>query len=166
MTGVQTCALPILTKAFYTHIIVTLALLSVLLYISSLMIPYYLDYFKLRKLDDEIKEIETGASDVITANKRLEDLRARLSDIQSIESRRVLPIHALRELSLRLPENSWVTKFNYGDTKIEISGFSERATGIVEPLESSELFKDVRFTSPIVSKKGKEIFKLKMVLEQ
>jgi Tfp pilus assembly protein PilN len=146
--------------------VTSLAILSFLLYVFSVLIPYYLDYRELTDLQEKLKAIETEASDILNMNRELDEVDRRLAELVILKNKGSQVIEALSALSKTLPEHSWIIMFKYNGQTIDISGFSERAIDILKSLESSEEFKNVRFSSPIVTMQNKERFVIRMEIEQ
>ena len=55
----------------------------------------------------------------------------------------------LEELSLRLPDDTWLAQWNLTGADIEIEGTSPSAASLVEMLEASPLIASVEFRTPI-----------------
>lgn len=159
----------ITAEPVYTHRylvgVTSLAMLSLLLYLFSVLIPYYLDYRELTDLQKRIKAIETEASDVLNMNRELDDVNRRLSELVVLKNKRARVIESLSALSKAIPEHSWISMFKYNGQTINISGFSERAIDILKSLEASDKFRNVRFSSPIVTMKNRERFVIRMEME-
>jgi len=83
-----------------------------------------------------------------------------------IESSDAGKLNILRELTEIIPEDAWLTEFNYRDDRREIrlSGYALSASQLLPMLEQSGLFENVRFTSPITTdrRSKKEQFRLEM----
>jgi Tfp pilus assembly protein PilN len=139
-----------------------LALVSTVLYLSSIFVPYILENNELRLLKAEIVETGKKAAGLIEKNRQREELRKKVEEMTALRKWRLLPVKILREVTERLPEDSWIISFRYDGKGLEISGFSPRATEVIEPLEASPLFRNVRFGSPVIARSGKERFVLKM----
>lgn len=139
-----------------------LALASIVLYLSSIFVPYILENNELRLLKAEIVETGKKAAGLIEMNRQREELRKKVAEMTELRKWRLLPVRVLREVTERLPDDSWITSFRYDGESLEISGFSPRATEVIEPLEASPLFRNVRFGSPVIARSGKERFVLKM----
>ncbi len=146
--------------------VTSLAMLSLLLYLFSVLIPYYIDYRELTDLQGKLKAIETEASDVLNMNRELDEVDRRLAELVILKNKGFRAIEALSALSKTLPEHSWIIMFKYNGQTIDISGFSERAIDILKSLEGSDKFKNVRFSSPIVTMQNKERFVIRMEIEQ
>ncbi len=140
----------------------TLAIASVLLYLSSIFIPYILEKNELRLLRAEIDGTGKEAAGLIEKNQEREGYRKKVDEMLGLRKARLLPVRVLREVTEKLPDDSWITSFRYDGESLEISGFSPRATEVIEPLEESPLFRNVHFGSPVIARSGKERFVLKM----
>lgn len=83
-----------------------------------------------------------------------------------IDSSDVCKLEVLRELTEIIPEDGWLTEFNYhsGRREIKLSGYALSASQLLPVLEQSGLFENVRFTSPITTDQRlqKEQFRLEM----
>ena len=86
-----------------------------------------------------------------------------------IDSSDVGKLEVLRELTEIIPEDAWLTEFNYnsGRREIRLSGYALSASQLLPVLEQSGLFENVRFTSPITTDQRlqKEQFRLEMQLK-
>ncbi len=142
-----------------------LAFLALLLFISSYLIPYYLDLKELNRINSEINKIKSTAADVINMSKQLQTYRDMLREYRRINRKALFPIESLLILTEKVPENTWLYNFKYEKNIIEIQGFSDSATDLIKPLEDNKMFKNVRFVSPIITRNNKDRFKIRMELE-
>ena len=55
----------------------------------------------------------------------------------------------LNEVTGLLPDDTWVVQFSRRDDQLTLSGFSAKASALIELLEQSDLLTDVRFRSPV-----------------
>jgi hypothetical protein len=152
---------------YYPYAIVTMSILSILIFFSTSIFSYYKDYAALKKVDARINEIKTTAHELVETKKELEAIEEKRKFLLEFQSKRNININVLRQLSLILPEEAWLTSFSADEKgKVEIVGFADRAANIIEPLEKSPLFKNVEFSSPVTVKDGMERFSLKMEVER
>ena len=109
---------------------------------------------EIKRLDGEIANIER----IQTKCKELEDL---IDYLNAYRGGRMPTLNILKDLSLRIPEGAWVHKFDFSDKGVQIEGHADSASELIPLLETSPLFKDVAFLSPITkSKDGKERFRI------
>ncbi len=150
----------------YSYSVLLLLTLTIVLFLSSYLIPYFMDVSTLGKVNSEINSIKSKASDVISMNRELQALKEKLREYEEVKQRALVPIEALNVLTEKVPENTWLYTFKYNNRFFEIQGLSESATDLIKPLEDDPLFKNVRFTSPIVTRNKKDRFRIRMELER
>ncbi len=153
-------------KIKYNYTLLLLLSLSIILYLSSYLIPYFLDVSALGRVNTELNKIKSEASDVLTMNRELQTLKERLREIEEIRGRAMVSVRALQVLTEKIPENTWLYNFKYNNQFFEIQGLSDSATDLIKPLEDDEMFRNVRFTSPIVTRNKKDRFRIRMELER
>ncbi len=88
---------------------------------------------------------------------------------QGIAGRDVGKLKVLRELTEIIPEDAWLTEFIYraDRSEIRLSGYALSASQLLPVLEQSDVFENVRFTSPITTDQRlkKEQFRLEMKIQ-
>jgi general secretion pathway protein L len=69
-----------------------------------------------------------------------------------VEEKRKLPsvIEVLNELSLILPDDTWLQRLEMKNGKVTIQGISSEASALIELIETSSFFQNATFQSPIV----------------
>ncbi len=150
----------------YNYSVVLLLVLTIVLFLSSYLIPYFIDVSTLDKINSEINSIKSKAADVISMNRELQSLKEKIREYEEIKSRALVPVEALNVLTEKIPEHTWLYNFKYNKQYFEIQGLSDSATDLIKPLEDGPLFKKVRFTSPIVTRNKKDRFRIRMELER
>jgi general secretion pathway protein L len=65
--------------------------------------------------------------------------------------RRAAPtvLAVVKELTLRLPDDTWLFELSLRDHEVQISGYSPAASSLIGLIESSPLFENARFRSPV-----------------
>lgn len=79
-----------------------------------------------------------------------------------LQKQRVLSIDVLKELTLVIPKDAWVTSINYKKRDIQVEGVAGKAAELIPLIESSPLFKDTKLLSAITRDpgSGKERFRI------
>jgi Tfp pilus assembly protein PilN len=150
---------------YYTMFVLTaLIILSVIAWGGGNIVRQKLDLNQLnaeiKRLDGEIANIER----IQTKCKKLED---RIDYLNAHRGGRLPTLNILKDLSLRIPEGAWVRTFAFSDKGVQIEGHADSASELISLLETSPLFKDVAFLSPITkSKDGKERFRIGLKFKQ
>ena len=73
----------------------------------------------------------------------------------------------LKELTLMLPKNAWLTRARVFESQVNIEGYSPSATSLIPRLEASPLFQKVEFSAPTFHdpRQNMDRFQIKMELE-
>ena len=86
--------------------------------------------------------------------------------IKAIRDKDISKLRMLEELTLIIPDDSWLTEFTYraDERKIKISGFALTSAKLIPILEESPLFDNVKFSTVITTDKRseKERFRIEM----
>ncbi len=109
---------------------------------------YLSDY---KKLAFSVEEVRTGAE---TIQKELDLIKTIVRDDKKMQN-------VIKELTLRIPDDSWLSGFDYRNKKFYIKGMTTSATGLIFKLEASPMFQNVKLTSSIINKNnGLEVFSI------
>ena len=145
----------------------TFWVLIVLIFLSLAflsVIPFLKQAATIDHLEKELNSLSVNVDEIFNKKAEIETHLSRLNEVEKIHDRS--PLDALRELTMILPEHTWLSYFRQKGEEIEVGGISESATSLISILESSPLFRDVSFSSPVVKRKeGTETFRLNMYLE-
>ena len=100
-------------------------------------------------------------------SRQVEDQRARLDFIRANVSGRTSQLELLRELTDIIPEDTYLTDYNFREGRLEISGLSPSASKLIPLLEASPYFEEASFASAIISQ-GQELerFKIRLKIER
>jgi general secretion pathway protein L len=100
---------------------------------------------------------------------RVEELKTEISQLLArtryvAQKKQAQPLisEILSEVTERLPDDTWVSQFQFKGDHVTLSGYSKSASALIERLEASDMLSQVRFTSPITldSRLGVERFNL------
>jgi len=123
---------------------------------------------KLAVLNEELAELKKQVHIIEELQQEEERIEKFSSAIKSIRANDISKITILEELTKIIPEDSWLTDFNYKaeEKKVKLSGFAVSASKLVPLLEESPFFENVKFTSPITTdrRSSKERFRLEMTI--
>jgi len=114
----------------------------------------------LQHLETEISRMKPQAQ--IIAEKRLEiqDVADFMKDISKNLKTRPRVMELLHEMTQVLPGNAWLESFVFAQNRVRIQGQADSATSIIEAVENSPLFRDVRFESPVTKSHNKDVFQI------
>jgi general secretion pathway protein L len=92
---------------------------------------------------DEASELKAEVAQAEIENRFLENKKR--SSLQALE--------ILNELSLLLPDDTWISHFEIRDEKVHLHGQSVASAALIPFIESSKLFRNVSFRSPVTQNK-------------
>lgn len=114
----------------------------------------------LTKIENRLESISAEADDL---NRIREESRLIMDSIETmVGMKKSYPstINILRELTEVIPENAWAISLNYANNKITIQGEADSATSVIEAIENSPMFREVRFSAPVTRSGPRDRFTL------
>ncbi len=141
-----------------------LAGILLILLLSVFAIPIIHYNQTIQSLEGKVKQARQAAIRANNIKQELHRLEKQASFV--LDKKKTSPslIVVLEELSQRLPQDTWLTGFQYRDGQVNIDGKSPAASKLVELLEESPYLKNVHFVSPITQDRssGLERFRISM----
>jgi hypothetical protein len=154
-------------KDYYPAIIVALCSACVVIFFATSILAYIKDYRAMTWAQDRTAEIKTSTRELIAMNREVESNIKKLDFLYEFRNGKNRKIDIVSELSNVMPRDAWLTSLSADENgKIEIGGFARRAADIIGPIERSDLFENVEFSSPVTVSSGLERFSLKMRVEE
>ena len=144
-----------------------LAGLCVTIFFLTTILAYAKDRAALSSVRSRLNEIRTTASEVVDIKRESEEIEKKIMRIKEFERERNRHIHTLKRLSQVLPVDAWLTGFTANDEGVvEIEGYAKRTADIIRPLEKSDEFSDITFSTPVTVREGQEKFAIKMRVDR
>lgn len=103
------------------------------------------------RLEEINRQINMRKAEVQSAEKiksEIEAINKRLTLINNFRHGKPLYIDLLREITVVIPKNAWLTRVRIAGTQADIEGYAPSATSLVQILEASKYFQKVEFASP------------------
>jgi len=146
----------------------TLAATCAALLIIALLLPIGLNQQKVQQLEVEQQSIQGVASDALELQREVERLAAASQFLSQKKQSTVLVLQMLEEVSRILPDNTWLSRFDVNGPEVQLQGQSSSAAALIQLLESSPMFQNARFRSPVVQVPRTEVerFHLSVDLEK
>jgi len=140
------------------------ALLAALL--LGLLVAWQLQ--PLQAIEAEIQALQPALSKARADAEAVQQLQRQITELEQggafLEAKRrsPQPLALLRELSLILPDDTWLQQLQLRQNAVLLQGQSPAAAQVVQLLESSPLLRQVSFRSPVVRdpRSGRESFYL------
>ena len=142
-----------------------LALSASLLMAALLSYPLLVQEMRIAELQAQINAVRSEAVNVQSMQRELELVAAESAFVD--EKKRQLPevLDVLNALTIILPDDTWLERFEMKTTRIRMQGLSADATSLIELLENSPLLQNVAFDSPVVSDPQIDRFRFQIVAE-
>jgi general secretion pathway protein L len=103
----------------------------------------------IRDVDARLAAIAPQARETIARQRASGDART-LVDALSERRAKAGPIVLWRELTMRVPADTFIVDLQIGERDVTLAGYSSAATALIPLLESSPLLKEAAFTGAIV----------------
>lgn len=142
---------------------VRLLLLLILLLLAAVVAtPLWQKSRLLESLDAEMSKARGQAVQVDEVRKSLEQAREGSTVVLQRKWDEPHVIDLLRELTDKIPDDTWVQSLEYQNREVQLRGESGQATALIGLLEEAPGFDGVSFRSPVtqVARTGKERFNL------
>ena len=118
-------------------------------------------------MQQQIEALEEGAKEASTIRLQLADYQAQIKVLQDKPNYQRRTIDIVKEVTVRLPENTWLNQLRIASNQVQITGFSTKASAVIEQLDKAPMFENTRFTSPLANnKQAQQAFKVKTTLIQ
>ncbi|MFZ5997474.1 MAG: PilN domain-containing protein [Nitrospirota bacterium] len=150
---------------FWLTIVLALALLA--LVTTYLVIPLNIENQRLMEIDRQIASRKGEVRNVEKLKTEIAALEDELVTVENFKNNRPLFINMLKELTVILPTNSWLTRLRISESQINIEGYAPSATPLISKLEASKYFRKVEFASPTFrdARQNMDRFQIKMEME-
>ncbi len=125
-----------------------LVLLFALISLTAFM-PIWMQRSYMLDLEDEVRQSKKAALEVKALKKDAQDMLRESNYLLEKKSTEPILVEMLNELSMRIPDDTWLTNINYRESKLQIHGQSPSASALIEVIEASSYFENVSFVSPV-----------------
>jgi len=156
---------PIKSKA--TQIITwSLSAAATLLFALVLLFPIWKQEQAIESLRQQLKSLKKDTQEVQENQLAIDEIIEETEGLIKIKNTAPSLIEISDILSQLLPNDTWLTHFKFSKEKIQVQGQSPSASVLISILESSPLFENARFVSPLTQDKrtGMERFQISMTV--
>jgi Tfp pilus assembly PilM family ATPase/Tfp pilus assembly protein PilN len=152
-------------KDHSVFITLIMLLLIIILAPASVFSWIIRDRLILSQLERELLEVKSKASIVEKMNIKSIELENHIRSFNKLKEGRLSRLEIIRELTDILQPDIWLSEIYITDEGIEISGFANAASNLIQVMENSPVFTNVRFDGTITKDGGRERFKIKTGIE-
>lgn len=112
-------------------------------------------------LQSEVVRLRTEVAKTEEIRQKCDRIQKELDDLVRGTSVNTSVLEILREITIRIPEDTWVSTFYLSKGSVTIAGYADTASTLIPLLEASPVLQDVIFLSTITkTKQGKERFRI------
>jgi general secretion pathway protein L len=154
---------PGLQEGLFVPILLLVAVVALaIIYGGSIVVR---DEMTRRELAREVEALEPQVAAVKKQEADARKLEEQVATLTADQDRRMVAY--LKELTDRIPADAYLSSFRYRNGRIELDGFANRASELIQVLESSPMFRNVQFTSPTTAgQSGQERFAIVAEVEE
>lgn len=122
---------------------------------------------RIASADAIIAAAEENASEATSAMTRIDNGIAGIQRLEAVRQDKTTFLKVYNLIAQLLPTGTWLEEFNYEAPVAIVTGLSSNSAPLIEAVESSDLVKSARFTSPIVTdpRSGAERFRMEVTFK-
>jgi general secretion pathway protein L len=142
-------------KPYKRYRLLNLALLLLLLslIIGNLILPLWQKTAILEQLESELHEYKSKATQVADLRKRVTSAKDDNRYLEGKKQTGKSVLDILLELTLLLPDDTWISNLEVRKDSVHLQGQSTASASLIPILETSRLFQNVTFRSPVTRSK-------------
>lgn len=146
----------------------SIALILLLLLGSVLALPIWMQAQTVELLQSQMHSVAKDADTVEKQRAETDRLLAETQQLIDSKNTSASVLSILESLSKLISDDTWLTHFRFSNGTLQIQGQSPGASGLIELLETSTLFSNVHFVSPVTQDKrsGLERFQISATVNQ
>jgi len=123
--------------------------LAIILVAAALTLPGLKHDAARAGLDNRIARLEPAATQALALRQQIDAALAGAGTVGRAKQAAPSAVRLLEELSVRLPDDTWLVQMNMVGRDLNIEGTSPSAAALVRILEASPLIESVEFQTPI-----------------
>jgi Tfp pilus assembly protein PilN len=129
--------------------------------------PVKIETQRLALIDKQIIQKKGEVKKVEALKKEIDAVTKERNIINDFKNSRQMAISLLKELTVVIPKDAWLTRVRLSEKQVNIEGYAPSATLLVPKLEASPYFEKVEFASPTYRdpKLNQDRFQIKMEIE-
>ncbi len=148
----------------------TLVLLGILALAMAfnLIVPLQMERARIDRIEEEIALRRNDVRAIEALRQETSVIDTDISAIRNFKESAPMSLDIMKELTVILPKNVWLTRLRLTGETVEIEGYAASATEVLPRLEQSALFTSVEFSSPTIrdTRLNADRFVIKMEIER
>lgn len=144
-----------------------LAVCAIALTAIAIYLPFYQRNNLLQQLDIVVAERKLAAMAAAATRDEINGEIERGNYLYNKRSEAPTILEILNELTLIMPDDTWIARLEVYGTRLSIQGESDNASSLIAIVENARFFKDARFSSPVINnpRSGQDRFALQAELD-
>jgi general secretion pathway protein L len=125
------------------------ALVTAALLVAAVVSPFVEQEQRIKELVTTLDALRPKADAVMRLAREVNILEARDRGLRSFAESRVSMTALLEETTRVLPDDTWLVRYQFGESKLNLEGRSSSATSLVNQLSASAWLADIQFQAPV-----------------
>lgn len=153
-----------LTPLTFTGVLIFVLIAMWILYLIA---PLRIEGKRLEEIDRQLQIRKDDVRKVEVLKKEIETLRNEIFIIEDFKEARPISLDIIKELTVIIPNNTWLTRVRISESTVNIEGYASSASTLLPKLERSNYFKKAEFASPTFRDRrmNADRFNIKMQIE-
>lgn len=126
-----------------------LAVVTLVLIAAASLAPLQTQREQLKEAEEALRLARSEAVKVDELRRQASNTLERSEFLIGRKRSTISVSELMNEVTRLLPDGTWVVQFSRREDQLTLSGFSAKASALIELLEQSDLLTDVRFRSPV-----------------
>ena len=122
---------------------------AVLLVVGAAGLPIYYKHQAVKQLEPRLAEVTSEAKRAVAVKDELDRKITESKFLFEKKQLSVFLLEVIRELTVLLPDDTWLMHMEVENGEVHIRGESPAAATLIPIIESSQLFHNARFRSPV-----------------
>ncbi|MBT2971492.1 MAG: PilN domain-containing protein [Candidatus Thiodiazotropha sp. (ex Ctena orbiculata)] len=137
----------------YRLVNLMLFLIMLPLLVGNMILPVWQKSVLAKQLEIELDDYRSKAKQVAALRELVTKAKQENSYLEEKKLNSVSVLEILLELTLLIPNDTWVSNFEVRDNSLHLHGQSTSSASLIPILETSKLFQNVTFRSPVTRSK-------------
>jgi len=117
--------------------------------LMALLMPVAYQSYLLAQVDAQLANLGESAAEQLEIRDKLYEAEQALAFLKTKRSSSPMALDIVEILTEEIPHNTWLKRLDIKGNILEIRGESEKALALIDVLEESTSFSNVRFNSPV-----------------
>jgi general secretion pathway protein L len=123
------------------------------LLLANLALPIWQKSSYAKGLEQELADFKKQSAETVALRDKVDQAKLENRFLETKKKRSLQMLQILNELTLVIPDDTWISNFELRDNTIHLHGQSVASAALIPLIDASPLFKNVSFRSPVTQNK-------------